>query len=76
MVTAIRGILGTVRELLQFLRARRAWWMIPMILLLLLFALVIILGTTAGLEPNGLLRVERDDGRTQVVISGDVAEAP
>ncbi len=33
-------------------------------------------GTTAGLEPNGLLRVERDDGRTQVVISGDVAEAP
>ncbi|MFY9585728.1 MAG: biotin--[acetyl-CoA-carboxylase] ligase, partial [Candidatus Acidiferrales bacterium] len=33
-------------------------------------------GTTAGLEPNGLLRVELDDGRTQVVISGDVAEAP
>ncbi len=33
-------------------------------------------GTTAGLEPNGLLRVERDDGRTQVVISGDVTEAP
>ncbi len=33
-------------------------------------------GTTAGLEPNGLLRVERDDGRTQVVISGDVSEAP
>ncbi len=33
-------------------------------------------GTTAGLESNGLLRVEREDGRTQVVISGDVAEAP
>lgn len=33
-------------------------------------------GTTAGLEPNGLLRVTRDDGRTVVVISGDVAEAP
>ncbi len=33
-------------------------------------------GITAGLEPNGLLRVERDDGRTQVVISGDVAETP
>jgi BirA family biotin operon repressor/biotin-[acetyl-CoA-carboxylase] ligase len=32
-------------------------------------------GTTAGLEPSGLLRVEREDGRTQVVISGDVAEA-
>ncbi len=34
------------------------------------------MGTTAGLEPNGLLRVQRDDGRTEVVISGDVAEAP
>jgi BirA family biotin operon repressor/biotin-[acetyl-CoA-carboxylase] ligase len=32
-------------------------------------------GTTAGLEPNGMLRVERDDGRTVVVLSGDVSEA-
>ncbi len=32
-------------------------------------------GTSAGLEPSGLLRVRRDDGRTEVVISGDVAEA-
>lgn len=33
-------------------------------------------GTTDGLDPNGLLRVRRDDGRCEVVISGDVAEAP
>ncbi len=32
-------------------------------------------GTTEGLEPHGLLRVARDDGRHDVVISGDVAEA-
>lgn len=32
-------------------------------------------GTTAGLAPNGLLRVTREDGRTETVISGDVAEA-
>ncbi len=33
-------------------------------------------GTTAGLEPSGVLRVERDDGRgIEPVISGDVAEA-
>jgi BirA family biotin operon repressor/biotin-[acetyl-CoA-carboxylase] ligase len=32
-------------------------------------------GTTAGLEPNGMLRVRREDGRTEVVLSGDVAEA-
>jgi BirA family biotin operon repressor/biotin-[acetyl-CoA-carboxylase] ligase len=31
-------------------------------------------GTTAGLEPSGLLRVRRDDGRTEVVLAGDVAE--
>ena len=32
-------------------------------------------GVTDGLEPNGLLRVRRDDnGRVAVVISGDVAE--
>jgi len=32
-------------------------------------------GTTAGLEPNGMLRVEREDGRTVVVLAGDVTEA-
>ena len=32
-------------------------------------------GTTEGLEPNGLLRVRRGDGKTEVVFSGDVAEA-
>jgi BirA family biotin operon repressor/biotin-[acetyl-CoA-carboxylase] ligase len=33
------------------------------------------LGTTAGLGPEGLLQVERDDGSVVTVISGDVAEA-
>ena len=33
-------------------------------------------GITAGLEPSGMLRVTRDDGRgMEAVISGDVAEA-
>lgn len=33
-------------------------------------------GTTAGLDPSGVLRVVRDDGRgTELVLSGDVAEA-
>jgi BirA family transcriptional regulator, biotin operon repressor / biotin---[acetyl-CoA-carboxylase] ligase len=33
-------------------------------------------GTTAGLEPSGVLRVSRDDGRgIEPVLSGDVAEA-
>ena len=34
-------------------------------------------GVTAGLEPSGVLRVARDDGRgTEPVLSGDVTEAP
>jgi BirA family biotin operon repressor/biotin-[acetyl-CoA-carboxylase] ligase len=33
-------------------------------------------GTTAGLEPSGVLRVARDDKKsTELVLSGDVAEA-
>jgi BirA family biotin operon repressor/biotin-[acetyl-CoA-carboxylase] ligase len=32
-------------------------------------------GTTAGLGPEGLLQVKRDDGQMVTVISGDVAEA-
>jgi BirA family biotin operon repressor/biotin-[acetyl-CoA-carboxylase] ligase len=32
-------------------------------------------GTTAGLEPGGLLRVKRDDGRTLPVIAGTLSEA-
>ena len=32
-------------------------------------------GTTAGLEPSGVLRVAREDGRIEPVISGDVREA-
>ena len=32
-------------------------------------------GTTAGLGPEGLLQVTRDDGKMVTVISGDVSEA-
>jgi len=31
-------------------------------------------GVTAGLAPEGLLQVEREDGKTVIVIAGDVAE--
>jgi len=33
------------------------------------------LATTAGLEPNGLLRVTRENGKTEPVLAGDVREA-
>ena len=31
-------------------------------------------GTTAGLDPNGFLRVEGDDGQIHTVLSGGVRE--
>jgi len=33
------------------------------------------LATTAGLEPNGVLRVTRENGKTEPVLAGDVREA-
>jgi BirA family biotin operon repressor/biotin-[acetyl-CoA-carboxylase] ligase len=33
------------------------------------------IGTTAGLEPTGILRVRRNNGRIEAVLSGDVSEA-
>ncbi len=38
-------------------------------------ALETFVGTTVGLESTGLLRVRRDDGRVETVISADVSEA-
>jgi hypothetical protein len=42
------GILG---ELLQFLWARKLYWLIPMILVLLVFALLIIVGSAGPAAP-------------------------
>ncbi|HEX9075481.1 MAG TPA: DUF5989 family protein [Anaerolineae bacterium] len=48
---AIRGILGTLGELFQFLWQRRLWWLLPMIIVLILFAALIVLGSAAGVGP-------------------------
>jgi BirA family biotin operon repressor/biotin-[acetyl-CoA-carboxylase] ligase len=32
------------------------------------------LATTAGLEPNGALRIRREDGREEVMVSGEISE--
>jgi hypothetical protein len=46
----LKGLLGTIRELFQFLLARRLFWLVPMVAMLLLFAGLIILGST-GIAP-------------------------
>jgi hypothetical protein len=39
---------GLVRELFDFLRTNKKWWLTPIILVLLLVAVLVILGSTAG----------------------------
>lgn len=48
---SIKNMLGTIGELFSFLWARKLWWLMPMILLLMCFAILIILGSTAGIGP-------------------------
>jgi hypothetical protein len=41
---------GIVRELIDFLRDNKSWWLIPIILVLLLVGVLVVLGGT-GLAP-------------------------
>jgi len=50
----IRGMItntGVVGEVLQFLWARKLWWLIPMVTVLLLFGLLLIFASSSGVAP-------------------------
>jgi len=47
----LRGIVGTVGELMTLLWKRRHWWLIPSVLVLLFFGVVLALGSAAGVGP-------------------------
>lgn len=42
---------GIVGEILQFLWARKLWWMIPMVTVLLLFGLLLVFASSSGVAP-------------------------
>ena len=42
---------GIVGEVLQFLWARKMWWLIPMVTVLLLFGLLVIFASSSGVAP-------------------------
>lgn len=49
-----RGMLtntGVVGEIIQFLWARKLWWLIPMVTILLLFGLLLIFASSSGIAP-------------------------
>jgi uncharacterized protein DUF5989 len=48
---AVRGVLGTLQELMSFLWGRRLWWLIPVVIVLLIFSVLTVLSSTAGIGP-------------------------
>lgn len=51
MMLAVRGIAGTLQELMSFLWRRKLWWLIPVVVVVLMFSVLAILGSTAGIGP-------------------------
>lgn len=50
----IKGMItntGVVGEVIQFLWARKLWWLIPMVTVLLLFGLLLIFASSSGVAP-------------------------
>lgn len=50
-MTMLRGMFGTVSELVTLLWVRRRWWLIPAVLVLLIFGAIIVLGSVGGVGP-------------------------
>ncbi len=50
-MTMLRGMFGTVYELVALLWVRRRWWLIPAVLVLLIFGAIIVLGSVGGVGP-------------------------
>ena len=42
---------GVAGEVIQFLWARKLWWLIPMVTVLLLFGLLLIFASSSGVAP-------------------------
>jgi Family of unknown function (DUF5989) len=50
-MTMLRGMFGTIRELMVLLWVGRRWWLIPAVLVLLIFGAIIVLGSVGGVGP-------------------------
>lgn len=54
MANFFKGMLtntGIMGEILQFLWARKMWWLIPMVTVLLLFGLLLVFASSSGVAP-------------------------
>ncbi|MDP7579746.1 MAG: DUF5989 family protein [SAR202 cluster bacterium] len=51
ILNEITGRIGIAGELIEFLWARKLWWLIPMVSMLLLLGLLIVFGSASGVGP-------------------------
>ncbi|MBE7552906.1 MAG: hypothetical protein HS126_17685 [Anaerolineales bacterium] len=42
---------GVIGEIIQFLWARKMWWLIPMVTVLILFGLLLVFASSSGVAP-------------------------
>ena len=51
ILNEITGRIGIAGELIEFLWARKLWWLIPLVSMLLLLGLLIVFGSASGVGP-------------------------
>jgi len=47
----MKGMLGLIKDLVNFLWKRKLWWLAPIILLLIITGIIIIFGQSSALSP-------------------------
>ena len=51
ILNEITGRIGIAGELIEFLWARKLWWLIPLVSMLLLLGMLIVFGSASGVGP-------------------------
>ena len=51
ILSEITGRIGIAGELIEFLWARKLWWLIPLVSMLLLLGMLIVFGSASGVGP-------------------------
>jgi hypothetical protein len=45
------GRLGVLGELLEFIRVRRSWWLVPLVLILVIMGFILVFAQSSALAP-------------------------
>lgn len=47
----IKNLMEFLRDLWLFLKERKKWWLVPLVILIVLIAVLVVLGSTSALAP-------------------------